>query len=451
VDSFPPGVDGPKKVRIYRRRDHFVLQWWDPAARANLSDRIDGDLVAALVRAREVDTRIRHFKSAGGGGTKRLSHAGLVEAFQTDLIARADAGEIDPGTVARYRSALDHYLTYATQPRIEKQCKFVAGVNREFRMGFEAYLAARIVTPNGRGGKGGRPMRSAEYVLQTTGAMFEWAADPDRGNLVPAGFRNPFLRTGRRWDRLAFDPLAPPDITIPMAGEFLAACDRYQLRLFAPILLFGLRAAEPCFLFTEHLSTVWLSVPNIPDLNYQTKGGRGKSFPLIACLNPLWSLLRDNPYGGMVYHQRDAGAIARYPLLGVELHDLVTEYRRRVQATKAGSATERRTVRDEVLRAAGGLRYDDVEQEFGAVARTLDWPRTATLKDFRHLFATTLHNARIGESYRQYLMGHSRGRAAILSYTHLDQLRIQYESALAEQWPDLLSAIAEKVDPVPSS
>lgn len=42
-----------------------------------------------------------------------------------------------------------------------------------------------------------------------------------------------------------------------MALNLVRACDRFQLLLFAPMLLFGLRAAEPCYLFREYLEIDW--------------------------------------------------------------------------------------------------------------------------------------------------------------------------------------------------
>src|SRR6516225_6188566 len=62
VKDFPAGVAAPKRVRIYRRSEHYVLQWWDPAARRNLSDRIDGDLVSAIARARQIEERLTTFR-----------------------------------------------------------------------------------------------------------------------------------------------------------------------------------------------------------------------------------------------------------------------------------------------------------------------------------------------------------------------------------------------------
>jgi hypothetical protein len=51
IKVFPPGIAGPKKVRIYQRAGHYVLQWWDKPEKRNLCERINGDLLAALIRA----------------------------------------------------------------------------------------------------------------------------------------------------------------------------------------------------------------------------------------------------------------------------------------------------------------------------------------------------------------------------------------------------------------
>jgi integrase len=244
-----------------------------------------------------------------------------------------------------------------------------------------------------------------------------------------------------------------------MAAELLATCDAYQLRLFAPLLFFGLRAAEPCFLFAEYFEPGWLRVPNNPDLEYRTKGGREKRFPLIPALDPLWSLLRQDRPVGLLYHRRGVAVGQDRPALsGTSLSDLVAEFRRRVVAAGSPGAAGRRTIRDRLLQDAGGLQYDHAEQEFHGIARALGWPRSATLKDLRHLFASTLHNAGLGETYRRYLMGHSLGRSSILAYTHLNELRDLYEAAVLKKWPRLveLAAVraarfnADRFPPVPA-
>jgi hypothetical protein len=73
VRDFPVEIVPPKRVRIYRRSGHYLLQWWDPAARRNLAERIDGDLVVALVRARQIQERLTHFRTSGqprAGGSR---------------------------------------------------------------------------------------------------------------------------------------------------------------------------------------------------------------------------------------------------------------------------------------------------------------------------------------------------------------------------------------------
>ena len=67
VEHFPDGITPPQKVRIYRRAQHFIIQWWDPRAQGNLSDRVNGDLVAAIARARQIEDRLTEFKAYGQG------------------------------------------------------------------------------------------------------------------------------------------------------------------------------------------------------------------------------------------------------------------------------------------------------------------------------------------------------------------------------------------------
>ena len=73
IEKFPDGIDPPQKVRIYRQNDYFRLQFWDPAAKKNLTERVDGDLVTAIFRAREIEERLKHFRSSGLGRGK-LKH-----------------------------------------------------------------------------------------------------------------------------------------------------------------------------------------------------------------------------------------------------------------------------------------------------------------------------------------------------------------------------------------
>jgi hypothetical protein len=445
ITEFPAGIAAPRKVRIYWRHDHYLVQWWSPPQGKNVCERIAGDLLSALVRAREVDQRLENFpRTPAVAG--RCGHAALAERFLDHLGRRAEAGEVQPATVVRYRTALGHYLAFADQAVVQKAYRHTHQIDRDFRLAFAAFLANRQVAPNGRPQAEARPMRGQAFVLDAVRAMLEWAADPDRGHLLPEGFRNPFLRQGQARPLLRGDPLAEPDITLAMALDLVRACDRHQLLLFAPMLLFGLRASEPCYLFREYLEGGWLRVPCNGDLGYRTKAGRDKRFPLPDELRPLWDALRTGGDTGLLYQRRSVAEGREVaPLRGQPLAALVTEYRRRCAAAGSPDAAGRELLRDALLREAGGLGYDHVEQEFGTLARRLGWPSAATLKDLRHLFATTLGNTPMPEGYRRYLMGQSPGKAAVVAYTHLNQLREQYAEVVRGAWAPLADAVARRL------
>jgi hypothetical protein len=445
VTDFPAGIAAPRKVRVYRRNDHYLLQWWSPAHGKNVSERVVGDLLAALVRAREVDQRLADFPRAAAPAG-RHSHAAVVGQYLEHLGRRAEAGEVQPATVARYRAALGHYLAFVSQGPVQKSYRHAHQVDPDFRLALAAFLAGRRVSPNGRGQGAARPMKGQAFVLDAVRALFAWAADPDGGNLLPAGFRSPFGRRAGVRPVLAGDPLQEPDITVAMAVAFVGACDRCQLSLFVPLLFFGLRASEPCFLFREYLGGGWLRVPCNAELEYRTKGRRDKRFPLLESLQPFWECLRAGPGQGLLLlRRRVLEGREPAPLRGLPLADLAAEFRRRCAAAKALDAAGRLRLRGAVLREAGGLGYDQVQGEYEGLARRLGWPAQATLKDFRHLFCTTLGNSAIPEGYRRYLMGHAPGKAALVAYTHLNELGRHYAEAIDREWAQLVEAVNRRV------
>src|SRR5207249_11163120 len=104
------------------------------------------------------------------------------------------------------------------------------------------------------------------------------------------------------------------DISIEMAADFILAADRFQLSLFAPLLLYGLRPGELGWLFAEHIEADWLSVASIPELDYSTKGRRDKRFPLTPCLRSLWDS-EGQMRPGLIYVNRPAAEGLQKPSL----------------------------------------------------------------------------------------------------------------------------------------
>jgi integrase len=444
VTAWPPGIHPPRKVRVYYRNGHWLLQWWDPQQKKNVATRVDGDLIDAVAQARQIEQQLTNFKRSGVGQTG-LTHKALVEKYLADLERRADARQITPATVTRYRSALDHYLAFVNQPKVLRRYRAPKSVDRELALEYGAFLQQRIVSPNGTDSGSRRAMKSTAFTLDTTRALYQWAADPQRGNLLPSGFLNPFRAAngaGRKSER---DLFGEPDITCQMAKDLLGACDDYQLRIFALLIFQGLRAGEPAFLFHEYLDQQWLRIPCNEQIEYQTKGKRDKRLPLFE---PLGSLLRRAPHEqGLLFLRRSVVCgLETAPLAGASLKQLAREYEKRVAAASAPNALERQRIRDQVLHDAGGISYDQIEKEFGILARKLGWPKQATCKDLRHLFRVSLMNARVPEPIIQYMMGQSPSRAAITAYTHLEPkvLREEYSRVLETQWGELVEAFKRR-------
>ena len=445
ITDFPAGVAAPQKVRIYQRGDHYLLQWWDPAAKHTLTQRVEGDLIDALAGAREIDRRVVTYGRSGAVAT-RVGHEPLVDAFLADLSRRAEAGEINERTVKRYSTALKrHYLPFVGQPAIAKRFPRATDVKREFQQELAQFLRGREVTSNGRAAGRRRPLQAQSLVLGVVRSMFHWAADGDRGNLLPDGFRNPFHGSGRKGNAFPIGSLAAPDITLDMAVEFLRRCDAYQLPIFTLLALGGLRPDELGWLFVEHIHKGWLHVVSLPTLEYATKGRRDKQLLLPSQLLPLWLPKEGIAREGLLFHRRDATETTRrYGCFEMSLEELGTEFTRRVHGARQPNLSQRTLIRDRLMREAGGLSYDRTRQEFVSLQAALGWPPAATLKDFRHLFATALENAGVPQTYRQFFMGHSPGRAPIVTYTHLDQLERHLGSAHASELAPLIDAAFQR-------
>lgn len=432
----------PRRVRIYRRQNYHLLQWWDKGQKRTLSERVDGDLVEAVSQARRIDERLEHFRTNGA----RQAPCGpreMVKAFTADLARRADAGEIDVATVRRYESAIERYLSFAEQPEIKKRYPHAGNADRNYQLGLSAFLSSTAGSASRQSRRQSLSVRGQQYVLDVVRGMYQWAADPKWGNLLLAGFRNPFVGSRRRTDWQVVDPVQRPDIDFSMATDLINSADRFQLSILSPLLLFGLRPAELGWLFREKLDKGWLRVACVPELDYLTKGRRDKRFPVPDCLHELWNHGAATTNGLLYTNRRVAEGHVRPSSLGNSLAEMSTEYRRRIASTGQWTAPRKRRERTAVMRAAGQLEYDHVEREFRKLSKALQWPAAATLKDLRHLFATCLEDSGVPEFYRRYFMGHSPGRDPIVVYTHLSEEKLHqyYKKTLATELAPIVAAI----------
>lgn len=441
IKRFPKGVAAPVKVRIYRRCEYHQLQWWEPSARQTITLRVDDDLVGSLAKAREIDQRLLHFRRSGHCGYQ-LTHAQLLQRYLEYLRGRADDGMIATSTVRRYSEALAHYhrfLTVAIAQDCEKACRADSALVRQF----QSWLHRRQVSPNGRENCHGRqPMASSEMAMGVVRSMYAWGADVNRGNLLPSGFANPFANTHMHVRRPPRNPVGEPDITLAMAVDFLGACDWHQLRLFVPMVFWGLRPGEVGWLFHEHVSDRFLEVKCIQRLAFMTKGVRDKSLPMLPALR---SLLGAGQGHGLILCRRPVEeGRGKPPLLGLSLTELYRAFEHRVQLTGDNTSASREEVRNMLMHDAGALTYGWIRGEYARLAAKLRWPDCATLKDLRHLCQTSLENGGMTLGERQYLLGHSQGQAAINSYTHYNKLDDHYQRAVEREMQPLLEVVEQR-------
>jgi integrase len=447
-----PGTQFPSRVRIYARGNPIyshILQWWSPQARKTQHLTLRGcDWVDALSKAREIDRSLDQVGRFEPPIRRRLQFVDLLDSYRAHLVRRADAGEITVATTRRYASDLDRFAAFVARSEVSARYPGPASIDEDFALEFMAYLKH----PNDREEyvRGVMPC-TVDATIERADAMLRWAADPRAGRLLPPGFINPFAGRPRpRHDRGPL--LADPDITIKMAAEFLEACDDYALRLFAPVVLCGLRAAEPALMMYEHITDgKWLEVPNVPGLDYTTKGKISKVFPLLPLLEELLAPPAETAPKGLVFLRRNAKpGMTAAPLLGSSLQVLVDEYGRRRETHDPAGAAGLLRLRRRILREAGGLDYDDIYDEFRNVKDVLAWPEAATVKDFRHLFATTMENAGLTERYQKFFMGHSQGGDAIGCYRHINQLNDNF-ARLAEPYQPVLEVLAKRLSQSRSS
>jgi len=421
-----------------------MLQWWSPAHGKNQNEHVEGDLLSAILRSREIDQTLAQ-PPRSTVSHKSLTHQELVKRYTEDLKGRVEAGELAVGTCARYASALSHYIAFVSCPVAATHSANSSTVDREFALSFAAFLSKRLIAPNGHPNARPRPLAGTDFIIDTVRAMYQWASDPTRGRVLPEDFTNPFLRSRLKRRRPSHDLLREPDITLAMAERFLEACDGYAIRVMAPLIFYGLRPSETIFLFHEHIDDRWVGVPCIEDLGYFTKGVRDKKLPCIELLVGMWTD-SDDEQGLVLVRRSVAEGREDSPLRGRSMDALITEYRRRCRGLTEPRRHNLERCRDSVIADAGGLTYGHLQREFRRVAKRLGWPHEATLKDFRHLFNTSLANGGMPEHERRYLMGHAPGRDAIVAYTHLNRLHDHFLGAIQAEMSPLLAVITRRLE-----
>jgi integrase len=353
------------------------------------------------------------------------------------------------GSITRYRTATDHLLRYLELHPVRHASLFQAS----HAEAFVRHLRAIRVSPNGHPNTAKRPLldKGVRYVLECCRALFNFAAK--RRHLSPYA-ENPFAVLDL--DRIPVETRRTVELfSSEQEHAFLAACDDWQLPVFATLLLTGLRPGELCHLLLPDdldLESGILRVRNKPRLGWQVKTRNQRDIPLMP---ELTAALRRHLSGrkeGPVFRRRLWGE-ARCPFDATPLA-AERELDRRVAAKEAVSGVpvtraDRNRLARRLWREMGVVREDRVRLEFIRVASEIGLSDQTAPKIFRHQFATALQEGRVDPLVRNLLMGHAAagersaghglGMTAMYTHTRPETIREQLVAALAER-PAALAA-----------
>jgi integrase len=398
------------------------LNWFENGK--NCKHTVIGDKFTAVTEADRINDQLSTI-GRSGRVCEQISVAALVERYGRHLNQRADAGEISPRTVARYQSAL-HYLRRFAEKSGGSRVR-LGRLDSEFVLSLKSYLNRLKIHRNGHPHTQPQPMTEPgiRFILSVARAAWHWAKN-HTPPLLPEEAQNPFQ--GHVGSRPLKDLVARTELNAEVLTRLITQADMYQLVLFMPMILYGLRAAEPCYLMIEDWQPedALLTVACVPDLEYKTKGRINKTFPVPPIIHRLLTVAAQGRQGGPLLLSRDhfEGRKAVPSPLATQ-PQIVEEYRRRVDGIH--SAQRRSTALESVLQEAGAATYDQLSREFRGAVRRADLPGCVTLKSLRHYFASALESANISYFTRKYFMGHRVRRDPLAIYTTTDFEGIRQE------------------------
>jgi len=330
-------------------------------------------------------------------------------------------------TVRRYRAATEHLERFLNQERVPRS---TAHFRLEHAEKFVKYLRSIQVHPNGHAKSATRPLldKGIKFILEACRAMFGYAIK--HRHLSPYA-DNPFQAL--ELDRLPVEDSKPIVLlTEDQEADFLAACDGWQLPIFATLLFTGVRPGELCHLLLPH-DIDWdaglLKIRNKPRLGWQVKTRDEREIPLI---DPLLSLLRrhvGDRTAGPVFLQRRYAA-GRPPSIGFvdvqQLQRLVEEAieTRQAHQNRVLDSKARLCLQKCHWRSAGALRPERIRNEFIRCCGSAGLSDFSCVKVLRHQFATALQEGNVDPLIRCELMGHSTsgkhggGLGMTARYTH---------------------------------
>lgn len=391
------------RVTTYLRGKTWYLRYHEDGRRRQVRAATDRDA------ARQLAAQVNAQLEVGAPAATSFEPIGVAELRDRWLGHHEHVLRSSPSTIDRYRTASQHLLDFVRDTR---PVRHVSQFRPSHAEACVRYLRQLQVAPNGHPNTVKRNLRDkgVKYVLEVCRTMFGFAA---KWRHLPPYAENPF--TTIQVDRIPVEDAKPVVIfTAEQERAFLAACDDWQLPVFATLMLTGLRSGELSHLLLPDdldLAGGWLLVRNKPALGWRVKTRAERRLPLVPGLAEVLALLAGGRRTGPLFLRR---RLAGRPVDGLgtlSAEQLRAELDRRADNHRAaGTAVTRHQQRRDAARLwveLGVVPEDRLRAEFMKLTRAIGLPHVTAPKTLRHLFATRLQECNVDPLIRNQLMGHA--------------------------------------------
>ncbi|MCY3019025.1 MAG: hypothetical protein NTW87_08355 [Planctomycetota bacterium] len=305
---------------------------------------------------------------------------------------------------------------------------FCAEKNPRFTLGqitpaivteFEQWVHTRMTFRNGCENTLKRPMQPGQRknVMEAASLLYRKAV---ASGWVSAARGNPFesLSQGRRRAPHHFPGFEACRIDQALLGDFLAACDPFQHRVFLLMLSCGLRTDEVRHMLIEKINwqrKFYILEPMLEQLGWSTKNGRYRLIPIFPQTDGLFRAFQGDPlrHGVLVRDFPELVESRPYLLLGpVSSADLEYAYQDdiqdfRKQHKRDPNPAEQERISENVFLAAGALHRKRIYMEFQKVVRKINADRHLWPHLTRHVTASQAHQHGVDRFVALSVLGHS--------------------------------------------
>ncbi|HOX08883.1 MAG TPA: hypothetical protein PK280_20985 [Planctomycetota bacterium] len=442
LTGFPGGCVG--RVGVVERNRTIILRWrqdkrqhWEPVGKAS-----EGDVMSrAVARASEINRDLASCSASASA----FQPATVKEACDLYLAAKEASPNVCGATISKYASELAKIVEYAGETAAGRRRRFIHQLDTHWCEEFALWLDSLRATRNGGPVTPDNPDQPLSQALKRETKRLLWSviehAILRNPPLAPPAFRNPMMPGLVGSATRCGNGVSDPPVTHEELAAIAAGLDAYALGVLAPLFLYGPRPSELGHILRSDYddSNAFLHMVSRSATGYQTKGKRGKAWPvtsvLAACLRPFLARTAGPLFvKRWIFENRAQPAI-----LDATEGVLAGEFERRIMIETTGSGKrpdkERlEQISEVVWAAAGAVDARDIARELARAAGKAGLRRIPTPKDTRHLMETDCEAARLSPGVIRYLLGHAPGRGDVLvCYNHTGRAVLREQMAIVDE------------------